>query len=837
MTDKASKWLHLIVLIVLYVAIGTTKSLLTFASPYYDTYDETNLHFTENAVQYRYAKMIAKGEGIPETDTRIQHPEGVRVAEELTITLERVSGWLYRILAQISIDPPFHTYSVYFIAFFSSLAVFPLYLGASRLWGGWLSGHLAVAFYAVMPPAWLRTITSFSREDFTLTFLFTGLVCFGLSLGERRERWMPWAAGFAFSIAAISWHITNFVLAILFLYAVVTYLTAKEERNRILESLWPIVAMLFLAGTASDLLTNKWFVTSTTMLIAYGLIAAHLLGEHFKLGLVQRVGILIGLPIALHLALSATVGENYRAYSHAFDVIYYKLRFGLIKPTDPTLMNYDARGMWSSSFRSPSLDNVWSMFSTLLLVSLAAAALAVRDLRRGGLDASERFILYCFAAFLAGYIAFDRLQVFLVFFAALFATRWLVTLAKRRHLAVFGLCAFIVYEIHNDTRLFITIHRSPGLDPLVEWVRENTGENDVILTAFHIAPSILTYTNRPVIQHPKFESHVIRKKSERFLNGLFSTEKDFFGLAQEWEADYYVYGASMGLDTSTESPRYVAGRTSVPDESALFHFHFAPDELQHFHLVYQDSYYRVFKVGDPPKKRPRINYQPVYDLGVFTMSGGMPPDDQISRVSRELSDPKVRVRLAVALYEDERYSDAATEYVRLVEKRPQDPDLHLSAANALEKSSQGEAAYKHYLTALRLNPDLARHRFETQRGAVFRDGARMLLGAGRNERGMRWLEKAVQLQPHDLEAANNLGILYGKAGENAKAKEVFDRMLEMRDDYPPAYLQIGLFLQREGKHAKAIERMERYLLLAPNAPNRRAVQEAIRFSRESLSSD
>ena len=215
----------------------------------------------------------------------------------------------------------------------------------------------------------------------------------------------------------------------------------------------------------------------------------------------------------------------------------------------------------------------------------------------------------------------------------------------------------------------------------------------------------------------------------------------------------------------------------------------------------------------------------------------MPPDDQISRGSRELSDPKVRVRLAVALYEDERYSDAATEYVRLVEKRPQDPDLHLSAANALEKSSQGEAAYKHYLTALRLNPDLARHRFETQRGAVFRDGARMLLGAGRNERGMRWLEKAVQLQPHDLEAANNLGILYGKAGENAKAKEVFDRMLEMRDDYPPAYLQIGLFLQREGKHAKAIERMERYLLLAPNAPNRRAVQEAIRFSRESLSSD
>ena len=209
MSDKLRKWIPLATLFTLYLVIGSAKVILTTASPYYDPEDETNLHFTENAVQYRYARMIAEGTGIPENDTRIQHPEGLRVDEELTVTLECVSGSLYRILAFFGYDTPFHTYSVYFISFFSSLTVFPLYLVGCRLWGGWIGGILVVCFYAVMPPAWMRSITSFSREDFTLTFLFTGLACFGLSQGRHRERWMPWLAGVALSLAAISWHITN----------------------------------------------------------------------------------------------------------------------------------------------------------------------------------------------------------------------------------------------------------------------------------------------------------------------------------------------------------------------------------------------------------------------------------------------------------------------------------------------------------------------------------------------------------------------------------------------------------------------------------------------------
>jgi Tfp pilus assembly protein PilF len=835
LSDHIRKWIPHLAVFVIYLAFGATKVLLTVASPYYDAQDKTNLHFTENAVQYRYAEMIAEGRGIPEVDTRIQHPEGVQVSEELTITLERVSGYLYRALTALGYDTPFHTYSVYFIAFFSSLAVFPLYLAGARLWGGWLGGLLVVCFYVVMPPAWMRSITSFSREDFTLTFLFAGLVCFGLSQGKNREPWMPWAAGVALALASISWHISGFVLVILFAYAIVAYGLIPAERRQLFDALWPILLVLFLAGIGTDLLRNKWFVTSSTMLIGYGLLAAHLLGERFNLGTPVRIGILIGFPAIAHVALLTGVGENIRAYSHAFEVIYYKLRFGLIKPEDPLLMTADARGMWSSSFRSPTFGSAWSMFSTLLIVSAAAAILAVRDLAGRTLPRAERFFTYCFFAFLAGYIAFDRIQVFFVFFAALIVGRWLLTLRARRPVVIAALIVLIGYEVYNDTRLFITVYRTPGLERLITWVRDNTQRDDAILTAFQVGPSILTYTGRPIVLHPKFESYVIRDKTQRFVEGLFESESTFYQLAREWQADWYVYQASTALDTSLESPRYVAGRSSISPESALYRFHFAPEKLTHFHLAYQDSYFRIYRVGRSPETRGTIDYQPVFDLSLFTQQPGtMPDDNQIAKVMGELGNPQTRARLAAALYADGRFVAAADEYARLVSRGPSDSELLLRAANAFQKAGNDRKAFSHYLMALRANPDLSMNRFETDNGILFLDGARLLLEAGRTASGTRWLEQAVARLPRDLEAATNLGMLYSNTGRLDEARRTFDRVLLFGDKHPPVYLQLGLLEQKSGEHQRAIERLERYLQLTPGSPDAAAVRQAIRQSQSAL---
>ncbi|MEE2754713.1 MAG: hypothetical protein VX910_12075, partial [Candidatus Latescibacterota bacterium] len=447
----------------------------------------------------------------------------------------------------------------------------------------------------------------------------------------------------------------------------------------------------------------------------------------------------------------------------------------------------------------------------------------------------EWFFLYCFLAFGLGYIAFDRIQVFFVFFAALIAGRWLLTFPDRRTAAIVGLCVFIGYEIHNDTRFLITVHRAPQLPALVEWVRKNTAEDDVILAAFHISPSILTYTNRSIVQHPKFESQVIREKTEQFLEGLFSSEEEFYQLARRWEADWYVYQASMALDTSKESPRYVAGRKVVPPESALYGFHFAPETLKHFHLAHQNSYYRMFKVGDPLESRPQIQYQPGFDLSVFTNAKDvMPADTQIEKVRSELGNPAMRLQLADALYLSSRYSEAADEYERLSLKQPADAILKLKTANAMDKAGRSREAARQYLMALRAKPDLRRYRFETENGQVFRDGARVLLEAGNMDAGTRWLEKAVSLLPDDVEAATNLGILFMKKKETIKARKTFEQVISTKPDYPLAYLQIGLLDQSEGRHQQAIDNLTRYLELDPASPNRQAVRKAIQEIRTQL---
>ena len=366
--------------------------------------------------------------------------------------------------------------------------------------------------------------------------------------------------------------------------------------------------------------------------------------------------------------------------------------------------------------------------------------------------------------------------------------------------------------------------------------REECAEDDVVLAAFQVSPSILTYTGRSVVQHPKFESHIIREKSERFLEGLFSSEQTFYDLAREWEVDWYVYQASTGLDTSLESPRYVAGRTTVPTESALYRFQFGADQLRYFHLAHQDDYYRIFKVGGPPSPQQDIAYQPIFDLTLYTdHAGAMPADDQIARVLREIGDPRVRTRLAAALYAEGRYRESAAEYERLVDKRPRDPDLRLAAANAIERAGRSRDAIPHYLLALRLNPELPRDRFETDSGIVFRDGARLLLESGRTEAGTRWLEKTVALAPHDAEAATNLGMLYANANELARARTTFERVISTGSDYPTVYLQLGLLDQKEGRHREAIRNMERFLELEPGTPDLPAVRQAIQTSRDTFS--
>ena len=74
------------------------RARLSTFTPRFDPADETCYFRTESAYQYRYARMAARGEEIPELDRAAQWPGGVRTRRELTLWMEYATAWAYRLL-------------------------------------------------------------------------------------------------------------------------------------------------------------------------------------------------------------------------------------------------------------------------------------------------------------------------------------------------------------------------------------------------------------------------------------------------------------------------------------------------------------------------------------------------------------------------------------------------------------------------------------------------------------------------------------------------------------------------------------------------------------------
>jgi len=90
-------------------------------------------------------------------------------------------------------------------------------------------------------------------------------------------------------------------------------------------------------------------------------------------------------------------------------------------------------------------------------------------------------------------------------------------------------------------------------------------------------------------------------------------------------------------------------------------------------------------------------------------------------------------------------------------------------------------------------------------------------------------QKAVELEPKNPYIFNEMGLIYlaqadlltksGKeegAKENlAKAKESFQRAIDLKSDYAPAHFQLAMIYQREGKVKEAISKLEETKLIVP----------------------
>ncbi len=564
-TTFPPKW-HSVAIGIVVIAIYILASLLKLHHfqnvPYFHPRNDTCLFTSEGALQYRYARMVANGQSIPQLDVKAQYPEGLKVFSDLTISMEFVSGYLYRLLSPL-ISLPFHIFLIYFICFFSSLTILAVYLISLKVWENRFSALVSTCFYAFSLPSMSRTIGNYLREDFALPFIFFSLYFFLASLYEAndssiRKYWRalaPYLSGLLMAIALASWHLTSFYFLLFVVYVAIRFLFRDGKNHILMASFGKSVSFVIVAGTIVPVLREKLFILSPSMLISYSLLISYYLGEHWEARKQKILFIMVGTILICSTGI--IFADHYREYSHVYSLLFYKLLYLGNKPPDPTKLPYHASVLWlGGAFAAPQLGFTILHFSTLIPFGIFSFAGSLYNLIKRKTRTGEDLLIFLALAFLGSYLLVRRMFPFLCFFLCIFIGRILLGKSKRAVAYISIILAFaFAFEVHKTITLHKpTIfkkmiqkipHKEPALQilqqatdkpDLVYWIRRNNLYNDSILTWFGLGPMILAYTDRPIIIHSKFESSHIREKYREFIFSLYEDEGKFYDICRKFRS-------------------------------------------------------------------------------------------------------------------------------------------------------------------------------------------------------------------------------------------------------------------------------------------------------------
>ncbi len=597
-----------------YLKIGLSQAMPTF-----DARDDTACFHVEGALQYRYAKLLAAGQDIPDVDVKAQYPEGLRVGRDVSLIMERATAWTFWLLGGTSVRE-FHRFVVAWVAGFSSLSVLALFalglaLGAPPGLSLACAAAYAVAWAQVSPMA-----ATYGLQTFALPLLFWTVAALAFALREDSPGADAAAAGAAaaLALALASWHFSRFFLLTLWPALSFAAWRARQDdgaRRRLLRAVLWLLAGAAAAGLASGVLRQTDFLLSPEMWAGAALAAWLAFGPR---------GLAFG-ALAAAAAAAWSRGAESAAYGHVWGLLWDKLRLGLVKPEDPRLLSQDARLLWTGPFNSPdagflffslfplallALPRLWpsrqpeapedaagDLCDALLLIELASTALVLR--------LTDVLVFFLAAAPLRRRASRWRPRAVLALAAAVAACEGLKTVAPQSRLNPFMRVAAALtppdrqpgYSGQNERRLLAWLSRDGGGRP--------------VLADFGLSASILAYTPSPVLLQPKFESGPLREKTAAYLHALYSGEDDFDAYCRRYGAKLFVYSAADLLDQTRDGPRYMAAAPPLRDSTAAVLFHFHPEALRHFRLVYENADYRVYEEGEPgiaPKAVP-----PIYD--------------------------------------------------------------------------------------------------------------------------------------------------------------------------------------------------------------------------------
>ncbi|MFN7976359.1 MAG: hypothetical protein U0166_29175 [Acidobacteriota bacterium] len=601
----------------------------------------------ESAEHFRYIQQTALEGGIPEIDQRLEWPEGLRTRTDTILSMQ-IAGVVYRLFlgGRMAIESWAQAYGR--LAF--SLGVFPVYLLARRAGASRPAGLLASLAFAASLLATSRCAGHTVYREHLATPLFGAMLAAFLAYVEERNVAALLLAAIWGELALCSWILISFY-AMVFVGLVAWLLFAPWPRVALDPAFRDRLAIGFAAITGAHVATqlvfdtylrSSRFATSPVMLISYVVLSGYAVRRRYG----TRLPLLLPAMAVVLVAVNALVPARAET-EHVWDTLLAKLRY-IQKPSDPSLLSFDARHLWDEPFASPSLFRFVTQFGVLFAAGLPALLGLSRRIARGAATLGQIALVFFAATSLLLFLVFFKVQPFLaVLWTPLLALSIPREATPRRTLVAALLAAAIGFDLvqtwsGGDGVLAASLHRlgaaEPGgyeqttftphaFDDLLGWIGRSTEKDDAFYTTFYLGPSILVYADRPIVMNCFFQSDMPARLREQ-AEVLFDTEEALWRVCRKYRAAYFVYSPSMLLRSDNKASfRYIADRMVLSDSWACYQLNFHEDSLHGFELAHENAFFRVFRVRETfgPPGAPRGDpCLPLYDERRFreTIAGG-----------------------------------------------------------------------------------------------------------------------------------------------------------------------------------------------------------------------
>ena len=775
--------------------------------------------WSERAFHYRTTLMFAVDDytspEVLEQDIAQQYPAGVNAWREYTLLMEPVYGRLFRWFGhQDEILAEFLTRLVPLV---HVLMFLPLYLLARALGARQLLAASAVMVYATCSLGFSRFSGSLLlKENFALLWLMFFLAAHFWA-DRRRSFTLLTVAAVSLIILLASWHLSQFlVLVVLGAVAVAQSLGREKDVTWLILQPGAYLLAGALAGLTPSLLARGFFLSLTMMLILSWLVLAILTGRARQLNdsPTRRFGVLAGLFLVLGAA--SFLNRHFAGdYNHLFGLLVQKLVHGFNKPADPLLLPFDVRVFWASPFTTPDWSEVWSKLGYHVFILGPAMVAGVIFLFTGRLDRRQQSLLIMSPIFLMGWLMIERLGVILLPFAvvvlAVVAERvgtlledkrgWTRTHSRQVALAAVVLmiatpAANLAGSLKNQIKVARDVSKGRPVyigasdeaywgfrGDLLRWLVSNTpgpysrfgsGQAQAVLGDIGVSPQVLLYTGRPVVLNSQFENQPIRNRYHDYLQALFSADpSQLQTILAEVEAGYLFINRNWATTDAAGSPAYLAGLTGPLSVNLnITRLHFAPQELGFLQPVYNNEFYRLFKVVPPAQRSPATwdrNHGNWWNLNRYTIDNGQLTnlaDDR--RRLQEFEDSLVALQ------------EAQGRLLRVLEagKPPGQPGLQELHQRYLEIKLQNLTGNPVPPRSKEVQQQLERitgaiqaslSRKDPQSGRPLGQALAMLYTQGLDggQPGWRQLLKLDLAEPSHLAAAGQLAVMLGQYGEAA----------------------------------------------------------------------